>query len=189
MRADAKANRNRLIEVAREGFGQRGLALSIHEIARNAGVGVGTVYRHFPTKEALVEAIAVARLTSLLGEGQARLKARDPGTAFFDFLALLLSGDGSARGEVGRIARRARPTLAQVAAELRSVTDQLLQRAHKVGAVRADVGIEEIMALARCVGVIGFAEADLRRKVWQIMIDGLRSRGRRRVAKAKKRRR
>lgn len=69
------------------------------------------------------------------------------------------------------------------------MTEQLLQRAHKVGAVRADVGIEEIMALARCVGLIGFAEADLRRKVWQIMIDGLRSRGRRRVAKAKKRRR
>lgn len=186
MRADAKANRNRLIEVAREGFGQRGLALSIHEIARNAGVGVGTVYRHFPTKEALVEAIAVARLSSLLGEGQARLKARDAGAAFFDFLALLLSGDGAVRGDAIRMTRRARPTLTQVAAELRMVTEQLLQRAHKVGAVRPDVGIEEIMALARCVGVLGFAEGGLRRKVWQIMIDGLRSRGRRRIAKKRR---
>ena len=66
LRADARRNRAKVLEAAEEVFASEGLAVPIDEVARRAGVGVGTVYRHFPTKEALFEAIVVARLEALV---------------------------------------------------------------------------------------------------------------------------
>ena len=85
LRADARRNRARVLEVAQQVFAEEGLAVPIDEIARRAGVGVGTVYRHFPTKDALFEAIIVERLCAV-GEA-ARELARRPGAgrAFFGF--------------------------------------------------------------------------------------------------------
>lgn len=85
LRADARRNRARVLEVAQQVFAEEGLAVPIDEIARRAGVGVGTVYRHFPTKDALFEAIIVERL-SAVGEAARELaEGPDAGRGFFAF--------------------------------------------------------------------------------------------------------
>ncbi|HWL86935.1 MAG TPA: helix-turn-helix domain-containing protein, partial [Polyangiaceae bacterium] len=86
LRADALRNRQRVLEVAQAVFATEGLAVPIDEIARRAGLGVGTLYRHFPTKEALFEAIVVSRVQHSIDDARALADAADPGAAFFDFL-------------------------------------------------------------------------------------------------------
>ena len=84
LRADARRNRARVLDVAREVFAAEGLTVPIDEIARRAGLGIGTVYRHFPTKEALFEAIVLDRIERLTALAESAPGA-DPGEAFFDF--------------------------------------------------------------------------------------------------------
>ncbi len=86
MRADAVKNRQRILDAAEAIFATEGLAVPIDAVAERAGVGVGTLYRHFPTKEALFEAIVAARLEDLLELAKARAGAGDPGDALFAFL-------------------------------------------------------------------------------------------------------
>src|SRR6476646_2326574 len=86
LRADAARNRARVLEVAYETFAAEGLAVPIDEIARRAGVGAGTVYRHFPTKEALFEAVFSDRVRHIVDDGRALLGTAGPGEALFEFL-------------------------------------------------------------------------------------------------------
>jgi AcrR family transcriptional regulator len=84
-RADARRNRARLLQVAEDVFATRGIGASTEEIARGAGVGIGTLFRHFPTKEALLEAVLVARLRQLAEQAQQLTSADDPGASFETF--------------------------------------------------------------------------------------------------------
>src|SRR5262249_36623199 len=86
LRADAERNRQPVLEVAQAVFASEGLAVPIDEIARRAGLGVGTLYRHFATKEALYEAILVNRMQALVEEARAAAGAEDPGEAFFEII-------------------------------------------------------------------------------------------------------
>src|SRR3954447_1741207 len=87
LRADAQRNRQRVLDAARDAFAEAGRAVPLDEIAARAGVGPGTVYRHFPTKEALFEAVTEARLRDLVSHARAGADAADPGAAFAGFLA------------------------------------------------------------------------------------------------------
>src|ERR1700728_3738805 len=89
LRADARRNRDRVLDAARAAFGAEGSDASLDEIARRAGVGAGTVYRHFPTKEALFEAVVIDRMGELIQEAQALLVDPDPGRAFASFVERL----------------------------------------------------------------------------------------------------
>src|SRR5689334_9020112 len=84
-RADALRNRAKLLEAAEAVFAARGPAASTEEIATAAGVGAGTLFRHFPTKEALLEAIVIGRLRNLVDQAAALTSDPDPGRAFFVF--------------------------------------------------------------------------------------------------------
>ena len=86
LRADAARNRARVLEVAYETFAAEGLSVPIDEIARRAGVGAGTVYRHFPTKEDLFRAVLDERIRRVVDEGNALAAGRGPGEALFVFL-------------------------------------------------------------------------------------------------------
>src|SRR5580693_1548480 len=86
MRSDAVKNRQRILQAAEEIFATEGLSVPIDTVAERAGVGVGTLYRHFPTKEALFEAIVMARLDILLEIAKSYAAADDPGAALFSFL-------------------------------------------------------------------------------------------------------
>src|ERR1700753_2205054 len=89
LRADAQRNRARILEVARETFTQEGLNVPVDLIAERAGVGVGTLYRHFATKEALARAVLASRLEQLIAEAEELERSPDPGEAFFGFLRLM----------------------------------------------------------------------------------------------------
>src|ERR1700686_3335041 len=95
MRADAERNKKLIVQAAREVFATAGLAASIDEIAQRAGVGTGTLYRHFPTKEALFEAIVIGRVEDLVEEGRRLIATDGPKTALFKLLSkIVLHGDG-----------------------------------------------------------------------------------------------
>ena len=105
MRADAARNRARVLEVAYETFAADGLAVPIDEIARRAGVGAGTVYRHFPTKEALFQAVIAERIRGVVEEGRTLLADADPADALFAFLrSMVLQWGAADRGLVDALA-------------------------------------------------------------------------------------
>ena len=90
LRADALRNRARVLEAAESVFAAEGISVPVDVIAEKAGVGVGTLYRHFPTKEKLFEAILIDRLSAIAADARARMDAEDPGAAFFAFLQYLV---------------------------------------------------------------------------------------------------
>src|SRR3981189_1740714 len=99
LRADAARNRARGLEVAYETFAAEGLSVPIDEIARRAGVGAGTVYRHFATKEDLYRAVVEDRITSIVHDGRALRDNGEPGEALFTFLrSLVLDWGATDRG-------------------------------------------------------------------------------------------
>src|SRR5438552_17829120 len=96
LRADARRNRERVLRAARDAFAESGYGVPLDDIAARAGVGPGTVYRHFPTKEALFQAVITARVTDLVAAARQRTADPDPGAAFFAFLAHL-GAEGAAK--------------------------------------------------------------------------------------------
>src|SRR5690242_19730377 len=88
-RADAVRNRQRVLSAAREAFAESGPAVSLDDVARRAGVGPGTVHRHFPTKDALFAAVIADRLQDLSTRASQLSGSPDPGAAFFDFFHVL----------------------------------------------------------------------------------------------------
>src|SRR5215218_10822981 len=92
LRADAARNRARVLEVAYETFAAEGLAVPIDEIARRAGVGAGTVYRHFPTKEELFRAVIQDRISRIVDDGRDLLASGHAGEALFTFLRSMVLG-------------------------------------------------------------------------------------------------
>ena len=161
IRADARRNRARLIEVAVEAFAVRGLTVPLDEIARQAGVGPGTLYRHFPTREALFEAVVQERLQRLVDAARARLDAEPAGAALFAFVELLVVEAAPKRDLVDALTGAGvdvRARLATTAAELRAQLDLLLARAQRAHDVRAEVTVADLMALLS--GILRSQHAD-----------------------------
>jgi AcrR family transcriptional regulator len=160
-----------VLRAARVAFAESGYGVPLDEIAARAGVGPGTVYRHFPTKEALFEAVVTARVQDLLADARARADAADPGAAFFGFLARIAAESA---------AKRDLPDAISIAGSLRedldAALDVLLRRAQRAEAVRADVRTPDIIVLlkglfASLADVSDQARRDL---VFAVLADGLR---------------
>jgi AcrR family transcriptional regulator len=177
LRADAQRNRDRVLAVADEMFSAEGLATPIDEVARRAEVGVGTVYRHFPTKEALFEAVMRGRLEWLIGQARAGATAADPVAALFDFLTVLTDNSGANHGLHDALRGAGvdvRIYLAELAPALMEALGALLRRAQAAGGVRADVGEYELKALS--TGLCTIAEPGVRSDLLRrIVYDGLRA--------------
>ncbi len=178
-RVDALANRGRILDVAEAVFGEGGESASTEEVARLAGVGIGTVFRHFPTKAALLQAVLVRRYDRLREQAEAALGTEDPGAAFFGFFrqlvadaatkiaigAALLDAGGDSDGEAARASNG-----------LRRAVGALLQRAQRAGAVRDDVELPEVYALlvaASRVAAHGGLDDEVRARALAIVFDGL----------------
>src|SRR6185312_10400197 len=144
LRADAARNREKVLRAAREAFAESGYGVPLDEIAARAGVGPGTVYRHFPSKEALFEAVVAARITDLVSDARARGDAADPGEAFFGFLARIATEAA---------AKRDLPDAISVAGSLRedlfAALDLLLRRAQQAGAVRDGFRTSDLIVLLK----------------------------------------
>jgi AcrR family transcriptional regulator len=180
-RADAERNRQRILTAAGDVFAARGTNAPTEEVARAAGVGIATVFRHFPTKHDLLEAVFVAVMASLAERARALADADDPADALFSFLREVVEvstvkstyTDALVAGGVDIDA-----VLAPQRRELPEALGALLARAQDAGAVRTDVGVSEVIALAvgvsRAVEHLG-AGTDARRRTLAIVFDGLRA--------------
>ncbi|MDP9168388.1 MAG: TetR/AcrR family transcriptional regulator [Actinomycetota bacterium] len=180
LRADAARNRARVLEVAYETFAAEGLAVPIDEIARRAGVGAGTVYRHFPTKEALFEAVFSDRVRRIVEDGRALVASEGPGDALFAFLRELVRSSATDHGLFDALAGYGMDVAAatsEAEAAFLAVLGELLTAAQDAGTMRADVGVPEVKALlvvCKSSQDYGPGVAD---RVTQVIADGLRPRG------------
>jgi AcrR family transcriptional regulator len=150
LRADAQRNRTRILDAAETVFASEGIEAPVDLIAEKAGVGVGTLYRHFPTKEKLCEAILLDRLASLTADACALADAADAPGAFFGFLQHVVE-EGAAKRDLLVAVTGTGVEFEQAAAgvkeELRLAIDVLLRRAQETGAVRKDVTVDTVMTL------------------------------------------
>ncbi len=181
LRADAARNRARILEAAEAVFAAEGIEVPVDVIAEKAGVGVGTLYRHFPTKEKLCEAILLERLASLTVDAQALAEAEDPAAAFFGFLDHVVM-EAAAKRDLIVAVMGAGVTFDLAASEtkeaLRVAVEVLLHRAQEVGAVRSDVTATTVMALASATCQAASHDvATPSRDLLAIVCDGLRTQG------------
>jgi len=175
LRADARRNRDKVLRAAREAFAASGYGVPLDEIAARAGVGPGTVYRHFPAKEVLFQAVITARVEDLIDDARARAGAADPGGAFFGFLSRV--GQEAA-------AKRDLPDAIAIAGSLQdrlqAAVDVLLRRAQEVGAVRGDIRTPDLIVLLKGLlasiqdAQAGAADPALRDRLLAVLTDGLR---------------
>ena len=150
LRADARRNRERILAAASAAFAADGLSVPLDEIARRAGVGPGTLYRHFPAKEALWEAVLLDRLERLAAGAEALRDTADPGAALLGFIDRLVAEAAPKRDLSDALASAGADvgaTVAGTATRLREAIGALLAAAQRSGAIRADIGVTELMAL------------------------------------------
>ena len=177
LRADARRNRARVLEVAAQVFADEGLSVPVHEIARRAGVGTGTVSRHFPAKEDLYAAILLSRMEQLAAAADAMTAARDPGPAFFGFFATLVREGAANRGLAEALAGAGYDLEgAGVAAgyDVPGRLRDLLARAQGAGAIRPGIDYEDVKALLAGCLARDPGEAAALDRVIAVVCDGLR---------------
>lgn len=181
LRADARRNRERVLRTAQQLFAKEGLGVSLDEIAHRAGVGPGTVHRHFPSKEALYLAVATDQLKQLVAEAEALATTDDPAALFTQLSRMMATGAENVAVKSALVAAEfdLRTAAPNVAADLTHHVADLLDRAHAAGAVRPDLTVDEVMALvAGAFAAIRHANAETSRErsahIAQIILDGLR---------------
>jgi AcrR family transcriptional regulator len=178
LRADAKRNRDQLIVAAREAFTERGSEASLEDIARRAGVGVGTLYRHFPNRAALVEAVYVEEVETLCrsaGEyhGESSWEALVHWfDRFVDYVATKRALIDEMVATIGQDARVFRACHEAIFA----AGEPLLEAAKRDGFVRADVEFMDVIRMVSGITMIKNASADDIRRVLAMALDGLRYR-------------
>ncbi len=182
LRADARHNRTRVLEAAETVLARDGLSASMRTIAQHAGVGLGTIYRHFPTQEALYQAVIIDRAQRLIAETDALTDADDPGGAFFEFFTRIVE-NATRNKTLSDVLTKAgldpKADTADVSRDMRDVVERLLVRAQKAGAVREDLRMPELLALlgAACLAAERNQWGDeLRARTLAIVFDGLRPR-------------
>ncbi len=181
MRADAVKNRRRILEVAEAVFAAEGVSVPIDTVAERAGVGVGTLYRHFPTKETLFEAIVMLRLQELIESATVHSEGGDPADALFAFLREF-ARQASAKRDLFEALNSAgfdiKSQCSEMVDEMKRSIDHLRQRAVDTGEVRSDVSTEEMIGLlsGACQAVSHGApgEVNVQRMV-EVVFDGLRT--------------
>jgi len=153
LRADAERNRRRLLDAAEKLFRERGVDVGVAEIAHRAGVGRGTLFRNFPTKQDLIAAIVIERMNEATEYGRSLLDAPDAAEALFGYLEEI-----AGRQQLDRCLFEAVADTLLANAEIRAAhaeivggLDELLARAKEAGAVRGDVGALDVLMLLKGV--------------------------------------
>lgn len=179
LRADAQRNRERVLEAAEIVFASEGIEAPVDLIAEKAGVGVGTLYRHFPTKERLCEAILLERLSALTLDACALAEAEDPAEALFGFLAHVVEESAAKRDLIAAVMGAGLgfdEASAAVKERLRAAVEVLLHRAQAVGVVRMDVSASTLMTLVSATCQAAAHHEAPSGDLLTIVCDGLRAR-------------
>lgn len=177
LRADARRNRARVLEAADAVFAEAGLHAGIEEIARRAGVGVGTVCRNFPTKEDLVAEVLTVRGEALVSQARSALAAADPATAFEGFMIAAAGSAARYRALAEEMAARGDlPARHGLKEEFQDALDRLVRHAQEAGVLRADVTSADIKLILSGVAQAMVAPGDdrSRERFLRVVLDGLR---------------
>ncbi|MFG1862589.1 TetR/AcrR family transcriptional regulator [Microbispora bryophytorum] len=182
LRADAVRNRQALLAAAREAFAEHGMEVSISEIAQRAGIGKGTVFRHFATKESLAAAIVADRLDELAATGRTLLEDADPEAALLEFMTAGVALHVSDRSfcQAATTDVRGDPVVRAAADRLTGVAEALTGRASREGAIRGDITGEDVIRMLTAACQAAAPERDVTgawRRYLHLIFDGLRSEG------------
>jgi AcrR family transcriptional regulator len=179
LRADAARNRARVLEVAYDTFAAEGLSVPIDEIARRAGVGAGTVYRHFPTKDDLFRAVIEARLTGIVNDGRALVTSGNPGEALFTFLrSMVLDWGATDQGLVDALAGVGidiKDAVPDAEEAFLGLLGELLRAGQQAGTVRRDVDVPDVKAIVVGAQAMQAYRPDTAERLTEVVLDGLRA--------------
>jgi AcrR family transcriptional regulator len=177
LRADAQRNLDRILAAAADAYAEVGPDVTIDEIARRAGVGHGTVFRHFPTKDALRAAVLSMRLDELLTYARELLERPDPGAALEEFVWMAAEASRRDRALFEGIEQCASPDVAAAKQELHDLVDKLIRRLQRSGTLRRGVDSRDVGALVgAAIQASAHAERDdAWRRYVQVVLDGLRA--------------
>jgi AcrR family transcriptional regulator len=183
LRKDAERNRLRILEAAREVFAERGLTASLDDIAHHAEVGVGTVYRRFPDKEALIDALFEQRMEDFGRVAESALAHENAWDGLVYFLEHAVGMQAADRGlkELLLSTGRGQERVAAVRDRIAPLVGQVVDRAKAEGTLRADIVQFDVPMINVMVGTIADASRDISPDLWRrylaLMLDGLRAEG------------
>jgi AcrR family transcriptional regulator len=181
LRRDARENRDRILAAARAAFAELGVEASVEEIAARAGVGIGTLYRRFPTKDELIGAVFEEHLEQIASAAESALEQDDAWAAFLGYLAYVVELQATDRGisEILGAHPHTETLVAQARTRLRPLVQELVARAQASGQLRPDVVYEDVSVLLWTTGRVVDATRDVEPAFWQrylaLLVDGLRT--------------
>lgn len=182
LRRDAERNRQRILEAATEAFAENGLAVTLDEIARRAGVGVGTIYRRFPDKEQLIDALFEERIGEVVAVAEAALHNPDAWAGLVSFLDGAAELHASDRGlkEVTLSGEHGLERVHRARQLMFPLVTRLVARAQEQGSLRADVEPTDLPIMLMMLGALSECTREVDPEVWRrylgILTDGLRTR-------------
>ncbi|MFC8798305.1 TetR/AcrR family transcriptional regulator [Promicromonospora sp. NPDC057138] len=182
LRADARRNYERLVSAAREVFAARGIDVPMDDIARHAGVGSATLYRRFPTREALLQAVHRDQIDALCSRAQELLAAPSPDDGLATWLRELARQGSTSRSLATALMIALRDEGSDVSwcrEAMYAAAAALLDRAQQAGTVRADVAAGQVLKLVNAVAFVTEGEPDGEQQadaLLAIVMDGLRPR-------------
>jgi AcrR family transcriptional regulator len=177
LRRDAERNRLRILQAAREVFADRGLDASLDQVAAHAGVGVGTVYRRFPDKDALIDALFEEDIDEVAAAAQRALCASDPWEGLVDFLQQANALRARDRGLRQVLLSRGADRTERARLKITPIATELLARAQQAGSLRADFDLFDLPLIDLMVSAIADLTSEVSPELWRraltIIIDGL----------------
>jgi AcrR family transcriptional regulator len=177
-RADARRNYEKVLAAAREAFAEGGESTALEQIARRAGVGIGTLYRHFPNRQALVEALYVDEVEAVC-QSAAELDDADPWealSAWFERLIGYIATKQALVHELLNYLDRDADLFKVCRVSLFEAGEPLLRRAQEAGVVRPDVGIADVIQMVMGIAKIPAADPAQNHHILRVALDGLRYR-------------
>lgn len=183
LRRDAERNRQRILAAAREAFADDGLSVTLDEIAHRAGVGVGTVYRRFPDKEKLIDALFEEQITAFVGLAEECLGYDDAWAGLLSFLERATEAHACDKGfkEVALSGYHGLERCARARELMLPLVSRLIERAQRDGSLRPDLAPTDLPLLQLMLGSLSDCTRDVDPEVWRrylgIVTDGLRARG------------
>lgn len=181
LRRDAERNRQRILRAAADVFTRRGLDATLDDIAREAGVGVGTVYRRFPDKESLVAELFADRIDTMVEAAEQACAAPDPWQALVSFLEYAAQSLATNLGlrQLMMFATYGRDRVAYAREQMRPVVTKLVERAQEAGELRDDFSAADVpliaFMLASTAEYSASTQPDLWRRYLALIVDGLRA--------------